>query len=165
MAPVDPEMCTGGRPLARERVVPLVAALGLLVATALVGCGGDGGEGTGVPGEVAFDLHEANDANIAGARAVLEFVDENSTLVTVDGLDASEQPGLGPNPVRIVEGSCERPGDVAFPLSALTGSGSETRLDVGINEFYTGDYALQVLFSKERAEPLACGDVPDEPPA
>jgi hypothetical protein len=164
MAPRAPKLCTGRRRLARERVVPLVAALGVVVATALVGCGG-GVEGTGVPGEVAFDLHEANDANIAGARAVLKFVDENSTLVTVDGLDASEQPGRGSNPVRIVEGSCEHPGDIAFALSALSGSGSETRLDVGIDEFYTGDYALQVLFSKERAEPLACGDVPDEPPA
>jgi hypothetical protein len=72
--------------------------------------------------------------------------------------------GHRPNPVRIVEGSCERPGAVAFQLPALDASGSEKRLEVGIDELYEGDYAVQVLFSKGRDEPMACGDVPDDPP-
>ena len=130
----------------------------------VVGCAEETGEGTGVAGEVSFDLAGQNDANIAGARAVLRYVDEGTTLVTVDGLDQAEQAGLGPNPVRIVEGSCERPGAVAFQLPALTGSGSEKRLEVGIADLYEGDYAVQVLFSKGRDEPMACGDVPDDPP-
>lgn len=136
----------------------------MLVVLGVVGCGEETGEGTGVAGEVSFDLAGQNDANIAGARAVLRYVDEGTTLVTVDGLDQAEQAGLGPNPVRIVEGSCERPGAVAFQLPALTGSGSEKRLEVRIADLYEGDYAIQVLFSKGRDEPMACGDVPDDPP-
>ena len=136
----------------------------MLVVLCVVGCGEEAGEGTGVAGEVSFDLAGQNDANIAGARAVLRYVDEGTTLVTVDGLDRAEQAGLGPNPVRIVEGSCERPGAVAFQLPALTGSGSAKRLEVGIADLYEGDYAVQVLFSKGRDEPMACGDVPDDPP-
>jgi hypothetical protein len=138
--------------------------LGLILVVGVVGCGEEAGEGTGVAGEVSFDLAGQNDANISGARAVLRFGHEVTTLVTVDGLDQAEQAGLGPNPVRIVEGSCERPGGVAFQLPSLSASGSEKRLEVGIDELYEGDYAVQVLFSKGRDEPMACGDVPDDPP-
>ena len=150
----------------RQRWLGSIAwLLGLmLVVLGVVGCGEETGEGTGVAGEVSFDLAGQNDANIAGARALLRYVDEGTTLVTVDGLDQAEQAGLGPNPVRIVEGTSERPGAVAFQLPALTGSGSEKRLEVGIADLYEGDYAVQVLFSKGRDEPMACGDVPDEPP-
>jgi hypothetical protein len=147
----------------RLRSIPWLLGL-ILAVLGVVGCSEETGEGTGVAGEVSFDLAGQNDANISGARAVLHYVDEETTLVTVDGLDQAEQAGLGPNPVRIVEGSCDRPGAVAFQLPALTASGSEKRLKVGIDELYEGDYAVQVLFSKGRDEPMACGDVPDDPP-
>lgn len=136
-----------------------------LAVMALAGCGGgSGGEETGTPGEVSIDLSAQNDANITGARAILRYVDDDTTLVTVDGLDGAEQPGLGKNPVRIVEGSCERPGRVAFRLPALTDEGSESRVGIGIAAFYERDYAVQVLFSKN-GEPYACGDTPDGPPS
>ena len=135
-----------------------------LIVLASVGCGEDSGEATGVAGEVSVDLAGQNDANISGARAVLHYVDKGTTLVTVDGLDEAEQPGLGQNPVRIVEGSCDHPGAVAFRLPALSASGSEKRLEVGIDELYKGDYAVQVLFSKGGDKPMACGDIPDKPP-
>ena len=151
------------RRVTRFQAVALAALA--LAPVAWVGCGEEAAEGTGVAGEVSFDLEGQNDANVSGARAVLHYVNEGTTLVTVDGLDQAEQPGLGPNPVRIVKGSCDRPGAVAFRLPVLTASGSEKRLEVGIDELYEGDYAVQVLFSKGKDEPLACGDVPDEPPA
>jgi hypothetical protein len=44
-------------------------------------------------------------------------------------------------------------------------SGSQKQLEVGIGELYESDYAVQMLFSKSKVEPPACGDVPDEPPA
>ena len=151
----------------RGRLATAVASVVTLLGGGLVvaGCGSGSAEGTDVPGEVSFDLHERNDANVSGARALLRYEGKHSTLVTVDGLDASEQPGAGRNPVRIVKGSCESPGAVAFRLPALTASGSEKRIAVGIDELYDGDYAVQVLFSKDDVEALACGDVPDEPPA
>jgi hypothetical protein len=129
-----------------------------LAILALVGCG-ESAEGTGVAGEVSFDLAGENHANVSGARAVLHYVDEGTTLVTVDGLEQAEQPGLGPNPVRIVEGSCDDPGAIAFQLPALSASGSEKRLKIGIDELYEGSYAVQVLFSKDEDRPMACGEI------
>jgi hypothetical protein len=153
-------------PISRGRLGTAVSGLVLLAGgLAVGGCGSGSAESTDVPGEVAFELHEQNDANVAGARALLRYEGKHSTLVTVDGLDTSEQPGAGRNPVRIVRGSCERPGAVAFRLPPLTASGSEKRIAVGIDELYEGDYAVQVLFTQDEAEALACGDVPDEPPA
>jgi hypothetical protein len=68
------------------------------------------------------------------------------------------------NPVRIVHGTCAKPGEVAFELSALTGPSSETTINVGIDELYNGEYAIQVLFSKTREAALVCGEVPADPP-
>jgi hypothetical protein len=138
----------------------------LLATVALAsGCGGSTGEETGRPGEVALDLEERNDANVAGARAVLRYEAQDRTHVIVDGLDAGERAGEGPNPVRLVRGSCAEPGRVAFQLTPLRGSTSETTIPIGIDELYEGDFAIEVLFSKSNSEALACGDVPDEPPS
>jgi hypothetical protein len=136
-----------------------------LVVLGSTGCGNDGaGEGTGEPGEVSFELAEQNDANVTGARAVLRYESERRTSVTVDGLDGSERAGPGPNPVRIVRGTCASPGDVAFDLDELAGPSSESTIRVGINELYSGQYALQVLFSDSGSEAMACGELPDRPP-
>jgi hypothetical protein len=91
-------------------------------------------------------------------------LNKNSTLVLVDGLDGGERAGLGANPVRIVKGTCATPGEVTFKLDALTGASSETRIGVGLDQLYKGEYALQVLFSETREDALACGEVPDDPP-
>jgi hypothetical protein len=139
--------------------------LALLVSASIVsGCGDSSGEGTGEPGEVAVELEEQNDANVTGARAVFRYEDKNNTVVTVDGLDGGERAGLGANPVRIVHGTCAEPGEVAFELRPLTGSSAESTIDVGLDELYNGEYAIQVLFSETRNDPLACGGLPDEPP-
>ena len=42
----------------------------ILVVLGVVGCGEETGEGTGVAGEISFDLAGQSDANISGARAV-----------------------------------------------------------------------------------------------
>jgi hypothetical protein len=143
----------------------LAAGLALLLfALAVSGCGDDAGEGTGEPGEVAVGLEEQNGANVTGARAVFRYEDKNSTVVTVDGLDGGERAGLGPNPVRIVHGTCAKPGEVAFELQPLTGPSAESTIEVGLDRLYSGEYAVQVLFSETRDDPLACGGVPDKPP-
>ena len=85
--------------------------------------------------------------------------------MTVDGLDGGERGARGPNPVRLVHGSCAQPGAVAFRLNPLRGPVSETSIRIGIAKLYEGDYAVQVLFNaQENAKPMACGDVPDETP-
>jgi hypothetical protein len=136
----------------------------LLSASAVSGCGESGAGGTGEPGEVAVELEEQNDANVTGARAVFRYEDKNSTVVTVDGLDGGERAGLGPNPMQIVHGTCAKPGEVAFELQPLTGASAESTIEVGLDELYNGEYAIQVLFSETRHDPLACGEVPDDPP-
>ena len=136
----------------------------LLLSTAVSACGESAGEGTGESGEVAVDLKEENDANVTGARAVFRYKNKNSTLVTVDGLDGGERAGLGPNPVRLVQGTCAEPREVAFELNALTGASSETTINVGLDQLYNREYAVQVLFAETRKDPLACGEVPDDPP-
>jgi hypothetical protein len=136
----------------------------LLTAFAVSGCGDTSGEGTGEPGEVAVKLEGQNDANVTGARAVFRYDDQDHTVVTVDGLDGGERAGLGPNPVQIVHGTCAKPGEVAFELQPLTGASAESTIEVGLDELYNGEYAVQVLFSETRDDPLACGEVPDDPP-
>jgi len=158
---------TDYRPRARIMGRARASAIGLamlLLTTAASGCGDSGGETTGEPAEVAVDLKEQNDANVTGARAVFRYETKNSTLVTVDGLDGGERAGLGPNPVRIVQGTCGEPGEVAFALKPLTGASSETKLNVGLDQLYDHEYAIQVLFSETRDDALACGEVPDDPP-
>ena len=138
----------------------------LLVTVALAsGCDGSNGEATDRPGEVALDLEERNDANVAGARAVLRYEGQDRTHVIVDGFDAGERAGKGLNPVRLVRGSCDEPGRVAFQMTPLRGSTSETTIPISIDELYEGDFAIEVLFSKANSEALACGDVPEEPPS
>ena len=137
-------------------------ALALAVLGA-VGCGEETGEGTGVAGRSASTSRAKTTPTFGGeGRAALRGRGDDARHGR--RADQAEQAGLGPNPVRIIEGSCDRPGAVAFQLPALTASGSEKRLEVGIDELYEGDYAVQVLFSKGRDEPMACGDVPDDPP-
>ncbi len=137
-----------------------------LFALAGGGCGGgNGGEGTGEPGEVSVDLTGQNDANVSGARAVFGYVADDRTLVTIDGLDGAERGALGANAARIVVGSCEEPGEVAYELRPLDGAVSETEIDTGIDRLYEGEYAVEVLFAETGSKVLACGDFPDEPPA
>ena len=144
----------------------VVAGCAVLLAFAGGGCGGgNGGEGTGEPGEVSVDLNGQNDANVSGARAVFGYVADDRTLVTIDGLDGAERGAAGPNAARIVVGSCEEPAEVVYELRPLEGTTSETEIDTGIDRLYEGDYAVQVLFAKTGSKVLACGDLPDEPPA
>ena len=144
----------------------MVVGCAVLFAFAGSGCsGGEGGEATGTPGEVSVDLNGENDANVSGARAVFGYVADDRTLVTIDGLDGAERGALGPNAARIVVGSCEEPAQVVYELRPLDGATSETEIDAGIDHLYEGDYAVQVLFGKTGSKVLACGDLPDEPPA
>jgi hypothetical protein len=130
------------------------------------GCGGEnGGAATDEPGEVSVDLEGKNDASVAGARAVLRYVDSDRTLIRIDGLDGGERAALGPNVARIVAGSCEEPGGVAFELRPLEGSSTETEIETGIDRLYEGEYAVQILFGEAGSRVLACGNVPDEAPA
>ncbi len=54
---------------------------------------------------------------------------------------------------------------MAYELRPLDGAVSETEIDTGIDRLYERDYAVQVLFAETGTKVLACGDLPDEPPA
>ena len=143
------------------------AWLGIVVASAALvaaGCGGsDSGQGTGDPGEVAFDLQAANDSNVAGARAVLTYVRSDRTRVLVDGIDNQEPSGAGANPVQLRRGSCSSPGKVVAKLPPLSGSSSTGTVQLGLPQLVAGDYAV-VVELEGGSRTIACGDVPDTLP-
>ncbi len=143
------------------------AWLGLLVVSvALVGTGcgdDDGAEDTGEPGEVAFDLQEVDDSNVAGARAVLTYVGSDRTRVLVDGIDNQEPSGAGANPVELRRGSCSRPGNVVAKLPPLAGSSSTGTVQLGLAQLVEGDYAV-VVELEGGSRTIACGNVPDTLP-
>jgi hypothetical protein len=136
------------------------------VALALIpsGCGGgNDAERTGRPGEVAFDLHEVDDSNVAGARAVLSYVGTHRTRVLVDGIDNQEPSGAGANPVQLRRGSCSSPGNVVAKLPALTGPSSTGTVRLGLAQLVAGDYAV-VVELEGGDKTIACGEVPDTLP-
>ena len=140
----------------------LIVSLWLIVAAAASGCGGESNaESTGNPGEVSFDLVAVGDSNVAGARAVLSYVDEANTRITVDGIDEQE-PSRGPtNPVQLRRGSCDEPGAVVIELPRPKRAGTQAEVRLGMAELFEGRYAVVVELA-EGGEQIACGDVPDE---
>jgi hypothetical protein len=144
-----------------HRLALLLLAIAVL---ALASCGGSDADETGAPGEVEFQLSERNDSNSTGVRVLLRYEDEKRTLVQIDGLDEGEPSGGGANPARLVKGSCDQPGEVAFELQALEGPLSKTTVDVGLPELFAGDYAIEVLLTADQPQQIACGDVPDDAP-
>jgi hypothetical protein len=141
-----------------RRGIRLLATV--LAAMALAGCGGGGvAETTDEPGEVSFDLAAVGDSNVAGARAVLSYLDADRTRILVDGI--GEQSGGGANPVQLRRGSCDEPGEVVLTLPRLQGSSTETEVQLGMVELFEGDYAVVVELAGG-AKPIACGNVPDE---
>lgn len=134
------------------------------VALFAAGCGGgDSAEDTGDPGEVAFDLQEVDDSNVAGARAVLTYVRSDRTRVLVDGIDNQEPSGAGANPVQLRRGSCSTPGKVVAKLPSLAGSSSTGTVQLGLPQLVAGDYAVVVQL-EGGSRTIACGDVPDTLP-
>ncbi|HJU48796.1 MAG TPA: hypothetical protein VJ689_11710 [Gaiellaceae bacterium] len=142
----------------------LTVALLAVAVLALASCGGSDADDTGAPGEVEFRLSERNDSNSTGVRVVLRYEDEKRTLVRIDGLDEGEPSGGGANPARLVKGSCDEPGAVAFELEPLKGPLSETTVDVGLPELFAGEYAIEVLLTADQPRQIACGEVPDDAP-
>ena len=138
--------------------------LSALVAVLFVsGCGGsDTAETTEDPGEIAFDLPEANDSNVVGARAILSYVDQNRTRILVDGIDPAEPGSGGANPVQLTRGSCDEPGDVVARLPPLRNASSAATVELGMAELQTNGYAIVVRLAGSGAntEAIACGDVP-----
>ena len=138
----------------------------LMSALLLPSCGGsDEAETTENPGEISFELSERGDAGVVGVRATLRFETPERTTIIVDGLDEGEPAGGGPNPVRLVRGSCDDPLSVVAELESLQGPVSTTTVDLGLTTLLNGDYAVEVRLTKGQAEVvIACGDVPDDLP-
>lgn len=144
-----------------------LAIVAMLAALTLAGCGGDSNaEATETSGEVEFDLEPQNGSNIAGARVVLTYVDQNRTRILVDGIDEGEPGGGGANPVELRRGTCAVPGEIVHQLPALKGASVEQTLDLSMAALYEGEYAVHVrLPGSSESRDIACGDVPDEPPS
>ena len=140
-------------------------ALLLTIAFLAAGCGGsDEVETTGNPGEIAFELDPASDAQVSGVRATLSYEDRDRTTIRVDGLDEGENAGGGPNPVQLTRGTCDDPGEVVFELENLSGATSETTVELGLVALQNGEYAVQVGLTQDQPEIIACGEVPQESP-
>ena len=139
----------------------------LLIAPLLLSScrGSNEAETTENPGEISFELPERGDAGVVGVRATLRFETPERTTIIVDGLDEGEPAGGGPNPVRLVRGSCDDPLSVVAELENLQGPVSTTTVDLGLTALLNGDHAVEVGLTKRQAEVvIACGDVPDNLP-
>jgi hypothetical protein len=155
--------CLGPLPLGNRRAMSWARIPVFLVAMlAIAGCGGGNtAESTDQPGEVSFDLSEMNDSNVAGARVLLTYVDQNRTRILVDGIDQQEPSGGGPNPVELREGSCDEPGEVVLALPKLRGSSTQAEVPVGMAQLFEGSYTVIVELAGG-GEQIACGDVPNK---
>lgn len=137
-------------------------AVSLAAVLAMAGCGGGStAEPTDQPGEVSFELAEVNDSNVAGARALLSYIDRSRTRLLVDGIDEQEPSGGGTNPVQLRKGSCNEPGEVVLELPGLKGASTQGEVGMGMDELFEGDYTVIVELAAG-GEQIACGDVPDE---
>ena len=99
-----------------------------------------------------------------GVRATLSYKTRDETRIVVDGLDESEPAGGGANPVWLRSGSCADPKEILFELESLSGSTSETTVELGLPALLNGDYLIEVGLAPDQPETIACGDVPDEAP-
>jgi hypothetical protein len=147
-----------------NRTAALALGAVLVVLATLTGCGGsDTADTTGVPGEIEVDLAARGGARVAGARAVLKYQDRQHTRIVVDGFGGGEPAGKDAL-ARVVHGSCDEPGAVAYKLGTLAGDSSETTLDAGLPALLGRDLAVQVLFVTDERDVVACGDLPDTAP-
>ena len=60
--------------------------------------------------------------------------------------------------------ACDDPGQIVFELENLSGSTSETTVDLGLVALQNGEYAVQVGLTQNQPEIVACGEVPQESP-
>lgn len=140
-------------------IVALLFASAILAA----GCGGSReAETTRESGEITFELDDVSDAQVSGVRATLAYESRDRTRIRVDGLDEGENAGGGPNPVQLTQGTCDAPGQVVFELENLSGSTSETTVDLGLVALQNGEYIVQVGLTQKQPEIIACGEVPNE---
>ena len=148
-----------------RRVVRSFGALklSLMCLLFLAGCGGsDEAETTGEPGEIVFELEAVGDVGVSGVRATLAHETPEKTTIVVDGLDEGEPAGGGANPVSLRRGTCAEPKDTVFKLEKLSGSTSQTTVELALTALLNGDYHIDVGLPNQSETIIACGDVPDE---
>ena len=144
---------------------PAIVCFLIAAAILVSGCGGSNeAETTGESGEIAFELDDVSDAQVSGVRATLTYESRDRTTIRVDGLDEGENAGGGANPVQLTNGTCDEPGQVLFELENLSGSTSETTIDLGLSALQNGEYAVQVGLIQNQPEIVACGEVPQQSP-
>ena len=150
-APVNRSCVSNGAAGERRPSVEALVLFGLTcVVTPPPSCGGsDEAETTENPGEISFELSERGDAGVVGVRATLRFETPERTTIIVDGLDEGEPAGGGPNPVRLVRGSCDDPLSVVAELESLQGPVSTTTVDRGLT-------AREWRMTERRAVVFAC---------
>ena len=92
----------------------------------------------------------------------LTYKSNETTKVTVDGLDEGEPAGGGANPVVLRRGTCDEPKDVVFELETLSGATSETTVELALTALLNGEYNVQIGLPDRPEDIVACGDVPQE---
>src|SRR3954470_16269274 len=93
----------------------LLAASCVVLATAA--CGGEvDADTTAQPGEISIDLAAQDGARLAGARALIEYRNKQQTRVLVDGFGSGEQSATM---ARVVKGTCDEPGQLAFAFAPI----------------------------------------------
>jgi hypothetical protein len=140
-------------------------AAGVVSAAVLVlaGCGGEAVADPIDEGEIQVEMEEVDDSNAVGVRALISYVDENSSRIRVDGAGPGEPSTGGRLVAAVVAGSCADPGSEAFTVGELD-QGSVTRtIETGLPSLLEGDYAIQVKSAAVGV--IACGDLPDRMPS
>lgn len=105
---------------------------------------------------VAVSLNELNKSGQSGTAMLKEVKGKATVVITLNN-----QPKDTEEPAHIHSGSCQTPGDIKYPLTAVKNGSSETVLDVSLAQVLS---ELPLLINvhksdKELGSYVACGDI------
>ncbi len=107
------------------------------------------------PNNFSIVLSSQNSSGQNGI-ATLE-ASKNQTVIKIKVLGYA--PGI-PQPAHVHSGTCEKPGEIKYPLADILDGGSKTVLDVSINKLDKSDLVLNVHKSDEEINTyVSCGQI------
>ena len=133
----------------------MLAAVLVLLAGGLAGCGGDAaGNEPSAENEVSVELGEQNDSGQTGEATLRPHGNaETVVILEIEGGDEAQ-------PAHVHTGTCEELGDVAHALENVEGGRSETTVPVSLDELQSEDFAINVHKSEAEIETyVACADL------